>query len=133
MKLTFNINPNPLSPPLDSIRDSMQLDSGICIASLSHALQKAGGHLFPLGWWHLLRAQRHYDTDDMMLVGVSPKWRGKGLSAIVHDRLGHRWQQLGIRWCISNPQFEDNDALKVWETYREKELYIRRRVYFKNL
>ena len=106
---------------------------GICIASLSHALQKAGGHLFPLGWWHLLRAQRHYDTVDMMLVGVSPKWRGKGLSAIVHDRLGRRWQQLGIRWCISNPQFEDNDALKVWDTYLQKELYIRRRVYCKNL
>ncbi len=34
MKLTFNINPNPLIPPLDSIRDSMQLDSGLCIASL---------------------------------------------------------------------------------------------------
>ncbi|MBO4536774.1 MAG: hypothetical protein J5702_06165 [Bacteroidales bacterium] len=106
---------------------------GICIPSLSRALQKARGHLLPLGWWHLLRAQKHFDTVDMMLVGVSPRWSGKGLSAILHDRLGRRWQQRGVQWCISNPQYEDNDALKVWDAYGEKELYIRRRVYLKRL
>ena len=106
---------------------------GICIPSLSEALQKAGGRLFPLGWWHLLRAQRRHDTVDMMMVGVSPKWNDKGLSAILHDHLGRRWQALGVRTCISNPQFEDNPAVKVWEAYRQKELYIRRRVYLKSL
>jgi hypothetical protein len=105
----------------------------ICLPSLSQALQKAGGRLFPLGWWHLLRAQRHYDTVDMMLVGVNPKWHDKGLSAILHDRLGHSWQQQGVKWCISNPQYEDNSALKIWESYRQKEFYIRRRVYTKTI
>lgn len=105
----------------------------ICIPSLSRALQQARGHLLPLGWWHLLRAQRHYDTVDMMLVGVSPKWHDKGLSAILHDHLGRLWQERGVKWAVSNPQFEDNDALKVWEAYGEKELYIRRRVYCKQL
>ena len=106
---------------------------GICIPSLSHALQRANGHLFPLGWWHLWRAQRQYDTVDMMLVGVSPKWHDKGLSAILHSHLGRTWQQRGVKWCISNPQFEDNSALKVWDTYSQKTLYIRRRVYCKSL
>ena len=104
---------------------------GICIPNLSQALQKAGGHLFPLGWWHLLRAQKHYDTVDMMLVGVSPKWHDKGLSAILHSHLGRLWQDKGVRWAISNPQFEDNPALKVWDAYEQKELFIRRRVYIK--
>ena len=106
---------------------------GICIPSLSQALQRANGHLFPLGWWHLWRAQRQYDTVDMMLVGVSPKWHDKGLSAILHSHLGRTWQQRGVKWCISNPQFEDNSALKVWDTYSQKTLYIRRRVYCKSL
>lgn len=106
---------------------------GICIPSLSRALQRANGHLFPLGWWHLWRAQRQYDTVDMMLVGVSPKWHDKGLSAILHSHLGRTWQQRGVKWCISNPQFEDNSALKVWDTYSQKTLYIRRRVYCKSL
>lgn len=106
---------------------------GICIPSLSQALQKASGHLLPLGWWHLLRAQKHYDTVDMMLVGVSPKWRDKGLSAILHAHLGRRWQQLGVKRAISNPQFEDNSAVKIWDSYGQKELYIRRRVYIKSL
>ena len=106
---------------------------GICIPSLSKALQKADGHLFPLGWWHLLHAQKHYDTVDMMMVGVSPKWRDKGLSAILHSHLGQLWQQHGVQWCISNPQFEDNSAVKVWERYSQKELFIRRRVYIKTI
>lgn len=106
---------------------------GICIPSLSKALQKADGHLLPLGWWHLLQAQKHYDTVDMMMVGVSPKWRDKGLSAILHSHLGRIWQKNGVKWCISNPQFEDNSAVKVWERYSQKELYIRRRVYCKAL
>ena len=106
---------------------------GICIPSLSKALKKADGHLFPLGWWHLLRAQKEYETVDMMLVGVSPKWKDKGLSAILHSHLGRRWQQMGVKECISNPQYEDNLALKVWDAYERKELFIRRRVYIKSI
>ncbi|MBR6424146.1 MAG: hypothetical protein IKS47_05680 [Bacteroidales bacterium] len=105
----------------------------ICFPSLSQALQKAGGRLFPLGWWHLLHAQKHVDTVDMLLVGVAPKWQGKGLPAILHSHLGHLWQANGIHWAISNPQYEDNPALKVWDAYPQKEFYIRRRVYLKSL
>ena len=105
----------------------------VCMPSIARAVKKGNGYLFPLGWWHLLRAQRHYDTVDMMLVGVNPKWHDKGLSAILHDRLGHSWQQQGVKWCISNPQYEDNSALKIWESYRQKEFYIRRRVYTKTI
>lgn len=105
----------------------------ICIPNLSRALQKANGHLLPFGWWHLLRAKKHYDTVDMMIVGVSPKWHDKGLSAILHDHLCHRWQERGVEWAISNPQFEDNPALKIWDAYEQKAFYIRRRVYCKPL
>ena len=105
----------------------------ICFPSLSQALQKARGRLLPFGWWHLLRAQKRYDTVDMMLVGVSPKWENKGLSALLHSRLGHLWQDNGVRQAISNPQYEDNPALKVWDAYPQKQLYIRRRVYIKQL
>lgn len=106
---------------------------GICIPSLSEALKKAGGHIFPAGWWHLLHARKHCDTVDMMLVGVSPKWRGKGLSAILHNRLGESFRRNGVKWCISNPQFEDNPALKIWDSYPQKELYIRRRIYIRDI
>lgn len=105
----------------------------ICFPSLSAALQKAQGHLLPFGWWHLLRASKHTDTVDMMLVGVAPKWQGKGLPAVFHSYLAHLWQANGVRWAISNPQYEDNSALKVWDAYPHKEFYIRRRVYIKSL
>ena len=106
---------------------------GICFPSLSRALQQAGGRLLPLGWWHLLRARKHYETVDMVLVGVNPKWQDKGLSAIVHDYLCASFRRHGARWCITNPQYEDNNALKVWDAYDLKEFYIRRRVYIKKI
>ena len=93
----------------------------ICFPSLSPTLQKARGRLLPFCWWHLLRAQKNYNAVDMMLVGVSPKWKDKGLSAILHSHLGHLWQEKGIRWAITNPQYEDNPALKVWDAYPEKQ------------
>lgn len=106
---------------------------GICFPSLSKALKKADGGLFPLGWWHILQARKHYDTVDMVLVGVNPKWLDKGLSSIVHAQISNSFVRNGVRWCITNPQFEDNLALKVWDAYDDKEFYIRRRVYIKKI
>lgn len=106
---------------------------GICFPSLSKALQKAGGKLLPLGWWHLLHARKRYDTVDSVLVGVSPKWVDKGLTAIIHGYLHNSFRHNGAKWCITNPQYEDNNALKVWDAYEQKEFFIRRRVYIKHL
>ena len=36
---------------------------GVAIPSLSRALQKANGHLFPFGWYHILRALYFNKTD----------------------------------------------------------------------
>lgn len=103
----------------------------ICVPNISRALQKAGGSLFPLGWYHILKARRNPQLIDMMLVGVSPKWASKGISSILHKRLAESFRKHGVKACISNPQFEDNSALKVWDMYEEKALYIRRRCYIK--
>ena len=100
---------------------------------MSKAFQKAGGKLFPFGWWHILRARKKFDALDLMMVGSDPKWRGKGLSAIFHTRLTRNFHKLGIKYAITNPQLETNPAVKVWESYPERELYIRRRCYIKKI
>lgn len=105
----------------------------ICVPSISRALQKAGGRLLPFGWFHILKARRHPETLDMMMVGVSPKWASKGISAIIHTHLAHCFLNAGVKLCICNPQFEDNSALKVWDAYESKYLYIRRRCYIRKI
>ncbi|MBQ7056833.1 MAG: N-acetyltransferase, partial [Bacteroidaceae bacterium] len=53
---------------------------GISMASLSVALQKAKGKLFPFGWWHLAKALfwKRPDNLDLLLVAVRPDYQKKG-------------------------------------------------------
>ena len=106
---------------------------GLCFPSLSEALKKAKGSLFPFGWYHILKAYRKYDTIDLMMVGSSPAWAQKGLSAIFHSQLAANSKARNIQTCITNPQIETNiAAIKVWESY-DKEPFMRRRCWIAQL
>ncbi|MGM9737014.1 MAG: hypothetical protein ACI3ZT_01210 [Candidatus Cryptobacteroides sp.] len=105
---------------------------GIAFPTMSKALQKAKGHLFPFGWFHLLKAMHNYETVDLMLNGAVPQWQNKGVSAIFHCSMADKYKKSGTVWAISNPQIETNGAVNVWGKY-EHELYMRRRCYVKSL
>lgn len=107
---------------------------GICFPSLSAAMQKAKGRMFPMGWYHILKALRGNDNPvaDLMLTGAAEKWEGKGLTAVIHSDLAWRRRNLKIEYNITNPQIEDNKAVNVWAGY-DNELYMRRRCYIKNI
>ena len=106
---------------------------GLCFPSLSEALKKADGSLFPFGWYHLLKAYRKYDTIDLMMVGSNPVWAQRGLSAIYHNNLATNFQELKLKYCITNPQLDTNTAaIKVWESY-DTEPFMRRRCWIKAL
>lgn len=106
---------------------------GIAFPSLSKAYQKAKGRLFPFGWYHVFKAYRRYDTIDLMMVGSDPHWQSKGLSAIYHVRLAENFRKRGVEDAILNPVIEYNSALKVWDSYEEKDDYMVRRTYIKRV
>ena len=104
---------------------------GISIPSLSKALQKAKGRLFPFGFIHLLRALRNNDSIDLYLNGVLPEWQNKGVHSLYYSEMNKSYIRHNIKTAISNPQLESNtNAISAWKSY-EKELYIRRRCYKK--
>lgn len=105
---------------------------GISFPSISRALQKARGHLFPFGWIHLLRARRNYEVTDLMINGAVPAWQNKGISAIYYKEMADRALKIGNRWAVSNPQIETNSAVNIWNSY-EHEPYMRRRCYIKTI
>lgn len=105
---------------------------GISFPSISKALQKAKGSLFPFGWIHFLRAFRKFDTIDLMLNGAAPKWQNTGVSSVYHSIMATKYREAGVRWAIANPQIETNLAVNVWDRY-EHELYMRRRCYIKSI
>ncbi|MEZ0396909.1 MAG: GNAT family N-acetyltransferase [Anaerolineales bacterium] len=106
---------------------------GIVMPSLSRALQRAGGKLFPFGFIHLLRALKKNDRADLYLVGVKPEYQGKGVNAILMDRMHRHFIKLGITKVESNPELEHNANVQGQWKYYEKRQHKRRRVYIKHL
>lgn len=105
---------------------------GISIPDISAGLQKAKGHLFPFGWYHLRRSLRDYSLCDMMINGAVPEWQSRGVSAIYHCSMSEKYQKEHCHFTLSNPQIETNSAVNIWASY-EHELYMRRRCYLKTL
>ncbi len=106
---------------------------GIVMPSLSRALQKAGGRLFPFGFIHLLRALKKNDRADLYLVGVKPEYQGKGVNAILMDRMHRHFIKLGVTKVESNPELEHNANVQGQWKYYEKRQHKRRRVFIKHL
>ncbi len=107
---------------------------GFCIAmpSLSSALRKARGRLFPFGWFHLLRAARgHTPTVDFCLTGVRKRYRGRGIDLIMGTEIYKSIRDLGFEQAESNPELENNLQVQGEWRHIKHVLHKRRRVYKK--
>lgn len=107
---------------------------GITMPSLSDALRRSRGRLFPFGWYHLLRALHgKTDTVDLMLIAVSPEYMNKGVNSLLFADLIPVFNRYGMRYAESNLELETNSSVQAqWEyfTYRQ---HRRRRAFRKNL
>ena len=107
---------------------------GISIPSRSVPLQKCRrGRLFPMGWWHILRALKQHKTKgvDLLLLGVLPEYRMKGANALMFSDLIPRYQAYGFEWGESQVEMETNENVQSQWQYLETILHKRRRCYKK--
>lgn len=110
--------------------------AGICIPSLSKALQKCRkGRLWPFGWWHIIRALKFHKTNivDCLLIGVLPEYRKKGANALLFYDLIPRFYAAGIEWGETHVEMETNNNVQSQWQYLEHECHKRRRCYKKQL
>lgn len=109
---------------------------GVCITSLSRAIQKAKGKLFPFGWIHLVKAlwfDRHPQVLDMLLVGVLPEYQEKGANALIFADLIPEGYKDGYDWAETHLQLDDNTASQAQWKNLECEIHKRRSAYGKNI
>ncbi len=103
--------------------------AAVTMASLSRALQKSKGRLFPTGWWHMLKALKleHEDTANLMLIAVRPDMQGLGVNALIFDDLIPIYNRKGYRYAETGPQLEDNvKELSQWKPLNPTTLKRRR-------
>ena len=109
--------------------------AGISIPSMSEALQKCNGELFPFGWWHMLKAMywKKPDTLDLLLIGVRPDYQNRGVNSLLFVDLINTYRRLGFRYAETNANLETNARVQaMWEPFN-KELHKRRWVFGKDI
>ena len=105
----------------------------ITMCSLNDALQKSGGKLLPLGWYHLLKSLKwkHEDHAELLLIAVRPDYQGLGVNALFFDDLIPVFRKMKLAWAETGPQLESNvKELSQWKPMKPT-LYKRRRCYRK--
>lgn len=116
-------------------KDGRLVGIAITTHSLSQALKKSRGKLFPFGWFHLLRSLKwkHEDKVELMLIAVHPDYHGMGVNALFFADLIPIYNEYGITLAETGPQLEENlKELSQWKTLNPKTVK-RRRCYQKNV
>ncbi|MCH5224574.1 MAG: N-acetyltransferase [Muribaculaceae bacterium] len=115
-------------------KDDKLVGIGISMPSLSRALQKSGGKLFPFGWWHLLRALKcKTDRVDLLLVAVKPEYQNKGVNALLFQDLIPYYIKYGFKYAESNLELETNNKVQGQWDYFSNRQHRRRRAFYKLL
>ncbi|HNX86257.1 MAG TPA: hypothetical protein PKN12_04950 [Bacteroidales bacterium] len=100
---------------------------GVSMPSLTKALRRCNGRLFPLGFLYILQAIKKNDVIDMYLNGVRPDYQGKGVNALYYNEMHKSYIRNGIRKAITNPQLEENaKALTIWKNFEGRQHITRR-------
>jgi GNAT superfamily N-acetyltransferase len=90
----------------------------IALPSLSKAMQKAGGKLLPLGWWHISQALSKPSEMDLMLTGVRPEFQKLGLAALLTNELWKTANDDGIKFVETTGMLENNHvAIQMWKSF----------------
>jgi len=106
---------------------------GITAPSMSEAMQKCKGKLFPFGFIHILKAMKHNDTLDTLLIGVDDNYKSKGITALIFDAIMEPMKRHGIKYVETTRELEDNASVhNLWNRF-EYRLHKRARCYIKEL
>lgn len=96
-------------------------------------LKALGGRITPVGLVRSLWAKRHLHRGRMTLLGVVPKFRGKGIFALMVDEIYRRGWNRGYREVECSWTLEDNDEVHTSMHEAGATLYKTYRIYGKPL
>ncbi|MBR3012423.1 MAG: N-acetyltransferase [Bacteroidales bacterium] len=114
-------------------KDGNIVGFGVVMPSITRALKKCKGKLFPLGWYYILRSMywKYEENFEMLLIGIKPEYQKKGVNSIIFVDLMKELLDGGFKYGESNAELESNmDIRSQWGDLEVKECK-RRRVYKK--
>ena len=107
---------------------------GISMPSLSKALQKSKGKMFPFGWYHILKAiNGRNDVIDLLLIAVKKEYQRRGVNALLFADLIPIYNKYGFRFAESNIELEGNESVQLQWHYFNYRQHRRRRAWTKSI
>ena len=105
---------------------------GVVLPSIAKAVQPSRGHLTLGCILRILRAAKSPKVLDMGVIGVSDKYKNKGINAAIVNKIAKNWITR-IDHAETNLNLEYNDPINnMWKNFRE-EVHKRRRCFIKKL
>ena len=103
----------------------------IGLPSLSEAMQKANGKLFPFGFLHIVKALKGKHVMDQMLTGVKKEVMSTGAGVILMAEIQKQMLSKGMNYIETTGIFETNtNAISNWKNYEHIQ-HKRKRCYRK--
>jgi len=102
------------------------------VPSLSKAMQKAKGRLYPFGWCHLMKAYKNNDVIDLMLAGIDPRLQGMGYVSLLMLETQKSLIEAGAKYAETTGMIETNaKAIQHWKNFehiqhKRKRCFIKR-------
>ncbi|HPT04188.1 MAG TPA: hypothetical protein PLG86_03525 [Bacteroidales bacterium] len=116
-----------------AVKDGQPIGFFVGMPSLSQAMQKANGHLFPLGIFHILKALKKPEVVDMLLTGVLQDYQNAGIAVVLVSALQEEMMKAGITQLETTGIFETNqNVITNWKNYEHIQ-HKRRRCYVKKI
>jgi hypothetical protein len=106
---------------------------GITMPSLSVAMQKCNGSLFPFGFIHVLKAMRKNPCADLYLTAVLPELQNKGVNAMLISEMNKVFIRNKITQVETNRELELNSKIQAQWRFFDSRLHKRRRCYEKSI
>ncbi len=114
-------------------KDDELIGFQIAMPSMTKAMQKAKGKLFPFGFFHLLKARKKNNIADLLLTGVKRKYQNSGVAVVLFTESQNALMEDGMSIFETTGVFETNkEVLTNWKNYKNRQ-HKRRRCYVKSL
>ena len=105
----------------------------IGMPDLSKGIQKAKGHIFPFGIFHILRAGKKTDQLNLLLGAIRKDYRGKGLDAVMGGKMIESAHDAGLKHIDSHLELETNVKVRAEMEKMGGQVYKKYRIYQKSI
>ncbi len=103
------------------------------IPDMTEGIQKAKGHILPLGIFRILRAAKRTKQLDLLLGAVKDEYRGRGLDVMMGLKIFESAREAGFEYIDSHHELETNTKVRAEMERMGGQVYKRFRVFQKPL